>query len=291
MTHRDKFLTGTLYLLLFIGCGAALWWFVGLGSDQSTKPTPPSAPATVAKTLKEDQINTLSLTDEAVKRLGLCTDVVDQKPIRRVRVYGGEATIPPGRSIIVAAPLSGIVRAVPSGFPQPGQEVKKGQPILQLLPLLSPEGRANLAAAKVEADGQAKSAQTQLDAARIALDRAKRVFQSDAGSQRAVDEAQALFDLAQKSLEAAVARCSLLGGVLGEGEAGTAAPLSIECPEDGLLRNVSALADQHVPAGAALFEVVDLSRVWVRVPVYVGDLPEVDTAADRSDWESHDPCG
>lgn len=42
---------------------------------------------------------------------------------------------------------------------------------------------------------------------------------------------------------------------------------------------MSALPEQNVPAGAALFEVVDLSRVWVRVPVYVGDLPQVDAAA------------
>ena len=34
---------------------------------------------------------------------------------------------------------------------------------------------------------------------------------------------------------------------------------------------------QTVPAGAALFEVVNLDRVWVRVPVYAGDLPELDS--------------
>ena len=32
-----------------------------------------------------------------------------------------------------------------------------------------------------------------------------------------------------------------------------------------------------MPAGAALFEIVDLSRVWVRVPIYVGDEFELRT--------------
>jgi RND family efflux transporter MFP subunit len=195
-------------------------------------------------------------------------------------VYGGEVTIPAGQLIVVSAPLSGTLKAPPGGVPRPGRTVDKGQAMFQLLPLLSPEGRVNLATARTEAEGQVKSAQTQLDAAQIALDRARRVFQSEAGSRRAVDEAQAQFDLAHKALEAAIARRDLLQQAVGEVEKGTATPLTIACPATGLLRNVSALPDQNVPAGAALFEVVDFSRVWVRVPVYVGDLADVDASAE-----------
>jgi multidrug efflux pump subunit AcrA (membrane-fusion protein) len=67
---------------------------------------------------------------------------------------------------------------------------------------------------------------------------------------------------------------------VGEVESGTTAPLPIESPRAGLLRSVTALPGQNVPAGAALFEVVDLTRIWVRVPVYVGDLPRIDTTAE-----------
>ncbi len=49
----------------------------------------------------------------------------------------------------------------------------------------------------------------------------------------------------------------------------------LEAPNEGLLRNVSALPGQHVPSGAALFEIVSLSRAWVRVPVYVGDAASI----------------
>jgi RND family efflux transporter MFP subunit len=277
MTYRSGLFTGILFTLLLVG---ATWWLLGFNQAGTTKPTPHPAPASVPKPLKEDQINTLTLTPEAVERLALRTAPVATRPVRRVRVYGGEVTIPAGQSILVSAPLSGLLKAPPAGVPQPGQSVQQGQPLFQLLPLLTPEGRANLTAAKVEADGQVKSAQTQLDASRIALDRAKRVFQSEAGSQRMVDEAQAQFDLAQKTLDAAAARRDLLDKVVGEVEKGTASPLAIASPETGLLRSVSALPGQNVPAGAALFEVADLSRVWVRVPVYVGDLPDIDPAAE-----------
>ena len=38
---------------------------------------------------------------------------------------------------------------------------------------------------------------------------------------------------------------------------------------------------QIVPANAPLFEVMDLDEVWVRVPVYVGELADTDTTGPR----------
>jgi multidrug efflux pump subunit AcrA (membrane-fusion protein) len=49
----------------------------------------------------------------------------------------------------------------------------------------------------------------------------------------------------------------------------------VEAPADGVLRNVSAMPGQTVPAGAPLFEVMSIDTVWVRVPVYVGDRDEI----------------
>jgi len=279
MKYRDRIVTATLIVSVVAACGAAVWNLLKARPAESAKPASAAAPATVVKPLKEDQIQAVTLTEEAVKRLALDTGQVERKSVPRVRVYGGEVIVPPGQSVVVCAPLTGIVRAASGSLPQPGQTIKKGQPVFQLLPLLTPEARANLTASKVEAEGLVQSAKTQLEAARIARDRATRVLQSGAGSQRAVDEALAHFELAQKSLEAATARREMLAKVVGEIELGTAGPLAIECPQDGLLRNVSAMSGQNVPAGSPLFEVVDLSRVWVRVAVYVGDLPEVDATA------------
>jgi RND family efflux transporter MFP subunit len=154
--------------------------------------------------------------------------------------------------------------------------VKQGDAILHLLPLLTPEGLVNLTVAKIEADGQVESAQIQVGAAKTVLDRVKRLLESEAGSKKAVDDAQAQLDLAQKMLDAAGKRRALLQRVVGELDKGTAGPLAIESPRDGILRTASAVPGQTVPSGAALFEVVDLDRVWVRVPVYAGDLTDVD---------------
>lgn len=267
--------------LLCLLSAAVTSWLVAPRPGNQAKTAPPP-PATVPHVFKEEQVNAITLSAEAVERLALRTAPVERKRMPLTRVYGGEVVIPPGQTILVSAPLSGTLKALPDLMPQVGGTVKKGQSLFLLLPLLTPEGRANLAAAKIDADGQVKTARTQLDASRIALERARRVFESEASSRRSLDEAQANFDLAQKALEAAMARLELLGRVVGEVENGTAAPLVIDSPADGLLRNVSARPGQNVPAGGALFEVADLQRLWARVPVYVGDLAEVDEQADAA---------
>ncbi len=282
MTIPRVLLRGFPAILVCVSAAGAAWWLLTAGTPEAKRPTQAPAPASVPKPLKEDQINVITLSPEAAERLALRTAPVERKPVRRTRVYGGEVTIPAGRVIVVSAPLSGTLKAPAGGVLQPGRAVTKGQAMFRLLPLMSPEGRVNLASAKIDADGQVKSAQAQVDAAQITLDRAQRVFQSEAGSRRAVDEAQAQSDLAKKALEAATARRDLLQTVAGEVEKGTAAPITIESPDNGLLRNVSALPEQNVPTGAALFEVVNLDRVWVRVPVYVGDLSGVDAEADAA---------
>ena len=50
------------------------------------------------------------------------------------------------------------------------------------------------------------------------------------------------------------------------------APLVVRSPQDGLLRQMHAVNGQTVAAGAPLFEVVSFDPVWIRVPVYSGDV-------------------
>lgn len=269
-------MTGVFATLFLGGAAFAAWWIV-TNPRSETKATKPSPPATVDHILKEDAINGVKLTPEAEKQLGITLAPVVKKPMPRTRTYGGEVMIPVGHTIMVAAPLGGTLQAPEGGVPPPGTTVRKNQPVIQLLPLLTPEARTTIAAARVDAEGQVNNARAQLEATRIAFNRAKRLLSEQAGSQRNVDEAQAQFELAQKTLDAATARRDMLIQVSGEVERGTAAPITIPAPANGLLRTVSALTGQNVPSGAALFEVADLSQVWVRVPVFVGDLQEIAT--------------
>jgi len=271
----QRLATVILTLALAAAVGAGAWWLV-TNKPAAAKADKPPGPANVAKVVKEDDLNTVVLTEEAEKRVGLTLAAVESKAVRRVRVYGGEVTVPVGRTILVAAPLGGTLKAPKGGVPKAGSSVKAGTPVFQLTPLLTPDGQATLSAALADAAGQVNTAKASFDLTDIAGKRAERVLKEGAGSQRQVDEARAAFDVAKRTLDAATARRDILNKVVGDAEGGTAAPILIEAPEDGVLRVVSALPGQTVPSGAALFEVVDLSTLWVRVPLPVGDLDGID---------------
>ena len=273
MTYRQGLLTGIVSTALAAGAVGAGWWFAVAPPREQAKPSAPGVPATVAKPFKEDQVATVVLTAEADAKLAVRLAPVVRKPMPRTRVFGGEVMVPPGRSLIVSAPLAGTLKA--GTALAPGQVVKAGKPVLHLAPLLDPVGRANLTASRVDAEGQVKTADEQLKLARITFDRAKEVLAGGGGKQSDVDAANGALEVAKQTHAAAVARRDLLAKVLGELDSGTAVPIPVEAPADGILRNVSAMPGQTVPAGAPLFEVVSLDTVWVRVPVYVGDRDEI----------------
>lgn len=290
MKYFQGIATTLLTLALASATAAGAWWLVTHkpGSNAADKP---QTPASVDKLVKEEDLNTVTLTEEAEKRIGLVCAPVEMKTVRRVRVYGGEVTVPVGRTILVTTPLTGILKAPPGGVVMAGQSVKSGQAMFQLTPLLTPDGRATSSAALVDVEGQVNNAKAQLDLTKIALDRAKRVLNQGAGSQRQVDEAQAAYNVATKTHDAAIARQAVLEKVIGDAETGTTAAITIEAPEDGILRTVSALPGQTVPSGAALFEVIDISTVWVRVPLPVGDLDAIDRGEPAQVGELSAPPG
>ena len=281
MKLRLRDLGGAAFAVGLAGVtGLATWYFT-----RPTSKPPAAAPtpaASVSSVLKETDLIVVTLTADAEKRLGVRLAPVERRPVPRARTYGGEVTVPPGHALTVPAPLSGTLAAGPAGPPRVGQAVKKDQVVFLCTPLLTPDARANLAASLVDAEGQVRSAATQVDAATIALKRAQQLYSQEAGSKRAVDEAQAQFDLTQKMHEAAQARRALLAKVAGDAETGSVAPLIISSPAAGVLRDVRAAAGEVVPAGTVLFEVVDLDTVWVRVPVYVGDAAEIAARADAA---------
>jgi RND family efflux transporter MFP subunit len=222
----------------------------------------------------------VTLTPEAEKRLDVKVVAAEKRKVPRTRFFGGQVVVPPGRAVVVSAPFAGTVAAPENAKPPAaGAAVKQGQAIFTLLPLLTSEARTTLMTTLVDAEGQVKSAEVQLDAAKVALDRARQLVADNAAPKRTLDDAQAQFDLAQKTLEAAKSRRQSLAGAIEGGQAGSVASLSVPSPDSGILRNVQAAPGQMVSAGAPLFEVINTDRVWVRVQVYAGDVNTV--AADK----------
>ena len=280
MNYRSGVATGVAATAIVAVFAVGIVWLLFGSPLEALKPSLPKTEATVAKPANEGQFNTVILSADAEKKLGLARGVAKREKTTRTRFYGGDVVIPPNQTIVVSAPVSGMVKPAASDKPLPkvGQSVEAGQAVLQLLPLLTPEGRATLAQARVDAEGVEKKAKIDEEGAKVALDRASTLLADKTGSQRIVDEARVTYEGMAKVHEAAVERTKLLARVTGESESGTTTPIALGSPGKGFLRNLSVVAGQYVPAGAALFEVVDDRTVWVKVPVYVGDLPDLDLA-------------
>ena len=142
---------------------------------------------------------TVSLTPEAVKRLGIVTAPSERKKVERTRSFGGDLMVPLGRANTEAA----------SGGPDPS-----ARSIYALLPSLTSTELVRLAETQVDADGQVEAAKVQWEAAKVVLARAEELLSNKAGSVRAVDEAKAQAALAEAHLKTMHARRELLGAPL-----------------------------------------------------------------------------
>lgn len=244
----------TLSLILLCDCG-------GKTSSEAQKPAPP---AKVQNAAQESDLATVSLTPQAEQRLGLRTGAIEHKRVARTRTYGGEVVVPPGRLITVAAPVAGTLAA--SAAPPVGTTLKKGQAIFRLLPLLA-EGDLRGTAEK-----DAATAEARLEAAKSRAARAEQLLRDRVGSVRASEEARAELAQAEAAFRAARLRLEHVRGTPIDSEGA----LLMVSPQDAMLQEVHVAAGQSVAGGTPLFEVASLNPVWVRVPVYVGDLPDLE---------------
>ena len=251
----------------------------GCGHSNSPVPKVTTAAAKTTHPVSEAQLNTIELTEEAVRRLGLKTAAVEQRSLPRSRVYGAEVVLPNGAAVIVSAPMAGTLQGASEGkFPHVGQRVKEGELILKLLPLLSPETRNALTQSQNDADAQVEQALIQLNAAQVALERAEKLMKESVGTIRAVDEAKAQHSLAKKALDAAQTRKKQVDQLGKDDSSGEQHPLILKAPLDGIVRTTQAQPGQVVGTGAGLFEVMNDAQLWIKVPVYVGELDKIDSS-------------
>lgn len=292
-THLGPILV--LCTVIVFGCGRA--------GDSGGKKA--EKPAEVARPGNEQNLNTITLTEKAEGRLGIRTAEVTLADAKRKRNVGGEAVIPPGQAITVAAPVAGTLMAPEATpVPAPGSKVAKGQPVFRFKPFLTPERdvltpaerisvaqtRGDVATAQIEARQQVQAAGVNVEVAQLALDRAAQLLKNKAGSQRSVDEAKANLKLAREALTAAEARAEFLAGIRLEEEAGELATRAIQSPVSGVLQRVDAAVGETVVAGESLFQVARLDCLWIRVPVYVGHWREIDTDREASIVEYGQPA-
>ena len=254
-----------VFLFLFCSCGK---------SDQLADKSQP--PAKVENAVKESALSTVTLSPKAEERLGIEISIVKQRNLPQSLKLGGEIISIPGNDVRAAAPVAGTVLKSKKGeIPPAGKYVKRGEEILRLL-MLPPE--KDLLGAREEVIVK----QGQLELAQAKANRAKQLIASKAISEKVFEETQVELTRAKADLNAATARLNLLSHRDLDTAAGNLSTLVLGSPIEGVLQRIYVAAGQTVPASTVLFEVASLSPVWVRVPVYVGDLAKINLQKDAS---------
>ncbi|MBS1806612.1 MAG: efflux RND transporter periplasmic adaptor subunit [Acidobacteria bacterium] len=256
--HNYKFVAIACLLL-------SLVWFSGCSASKAAPPKL-TAPAKVENAVKEADLATIKLTPEAEKRLGIETVAMELRDVPRTLDVNGEIVTPQGQTMMVAAPMAGTLRAVQNRTPTVGQAVQKGQTLFQLTPFLAPERDL-----RIQIERDIASLSERVAGIKQRKERAEILAQEKAGSVRAVEEAQAELAVAEAELKGARERLTRFD----KGALNSDFSVAITAPLSGVIQKVSVSAGDAIAGGANLLEISNQATVWIRVPVYVGDLPQL----------------
>ncbi|MFT4839849.1 MAG: cobalt-zinc-cadmium efflux system membrane fusion protein [Planctomycetota bacterium] len=233
-------------------------------------------PATLHR-VAEQNLTEITLSKKAHQRLGIRTEPAIREACGRTRTMGGEIVLPPHAEIIVTAPFAGTIQSK-QALPAVGSSLTSAQEIFWLTPLSDPVTAMTLARGLTEASGEIQKAETAQKAALVVLKRADELLADGAGSQEAVDSAQSAMDVATTTVRVTQERAKALADSMDDIEDGTRKPTIVRSPLAGILKDVRVAVGQAVASGAPLFTITDPRLVWVRVPVYLGILNDVDVA-------------
>lgn len=229
---------------------------------------PPKPHVEVGEHPNEASLGDVVLDPEAVDRLALQTSTVELASGERRRVVGGIVAFPPGGQLPLAAPVGGTIEAgkVPL---QAGTRVEAGDVLLRLIPL-APVDRDLVAQAR----RQRASTKARVEMLRSRVDRLHKLMDARGASARTLEEAQADLATAEADDHAAQARVTSLARTPLDADV----ELDVVAPTAGELRSIFVQPGQVVTGGAPLLE-LGSEALWLRVPVYAGDMESVNVAA------------
>jgi membrane fusion protein, heavy metal efflux system len=251
--------------LFIVAIAVSMTWLSGCSKPQAAESQKTTPAAKVENAVKESELVTVKLSPKAEERLGIAATPVAIERVAQTRTFAGEITLPPDRAISVSAPIGGTLSA--EAPPAVGTFVRQGQALFRLTPLLPPERDL-----RMQLERDVTNAQTRVDAARVRFNRSEQLLRDRAGSEKAVEQAREELNIAENDLKTARERLERYDKAPVSGDVA----VTVVAPRDGVIQKLFVSPGQTVTGGAPLFEVVNLATVWIRVPVYVGDLNALD---------------
>lgn len=215
---------------------------------------------------------------------------VEQKTVASQITATGRVVPAANRHAIVAPPVGGLLAG--GSLPRIGQRLSAGQSIAVVQQTATSAEAAQVRAAasqitienaRLESERRVAAAEVdatkaQLDFARKDAERAARLFERKAYSQRQLEEARSMLATAEATHNAAVQRRNVLasasdialGRANGVGSAN--ASHTVVSPLSGYVTKVNKSLGEQVAAGEPILEVTNLDEVWIEAPIFEKDL-------------------
>lgn len=228
----------------------------------------PSTNSDKAEITKAESRGGLLLSADDIRRAGIRVERVESAQYTTTLAAFG--TVGPNRNSFarVSAPVAGRLMKIAVDV---GAQVQAGA---LLAVLESPE----LAEART---GYLQNL-TELELARLNLERAQKLSTDGSIAQKDLLRARSDYERARAALSASEARLATLG--VGDAAPTGSSPafLAVNAPLAGIVVERSAVLGEYAQAYQALFAVADLSTVWVETNLYDRDLAEVAVGAAAS---------
>jgi len=232
-------------------------------------------------------------------RIRMKLALVEEQTVARQVTATGRVIPAANHQAIVAPPVGGII--LRGNIPRVGQRVAQGQLVATLQQTATSaeqaqvhavQAQARIEAARIEAErgaaaGEVNATITRLDLARREAERARRLYEQKAFSQRQLEAAEAELKTAQAASEAAQARVKALEAAREVAQSDAVvgsvnATYAVRAPIGGMVTRVSKSIGERVAPGEAILEVTNFDTIWVEAPIFERDLAQVKATGKAS---------
>ncbi len=219
----------------------------------------------------------IHLTPDQVQANGIQTTAVVEQELTPGISATGRVAARAGGAAEVFSPFAGRIIADPTRLPHVGSVVRRGQVVAEVEQFVNAAERVQYNASIAQLQSTIVQARQEVALRQVQLNRARRLYAGGAIALKLVQEAEFNLKQAQERLDGARQQKAQYEAALSQyNTKPRRAP--IVAPITGIVTAAELIAGQLVDPSKSLLSIVDLSTVWVEVPIHESDLQSVRSA-------------
>ena len=219
----------------------------------------------------------IHLTPEQVQTNRIQTATVVEQELASTISAVGRAAPRSGAEAQVFSPFAGRLIADPARLPRVGSVVRKGEVVAQVEQLVTASEKVQYGASIAQLQSTIDQTRQEVAFRQVELNRARRLYEGGAIALKQVQAAEFNLKQAQERLDGAKRQKAQYDAAVSQQNAGPRrAPIT--APITGIVTAADLVAGQQTDPSKSLLTIVDLSSVWVEVPIHESNLQSVRSA-------------